>query len=237
MLARKTRMLAPGTVWHSLGLRLASACATLALAGCYAFHERAEPSAGPPRADAGASHVVPTVPPRADAGASHVVPTVPPRADAGAGAVVAGRCAELIDAIRGGAAPGSIGCDGRTFPRGCSVPVGECCTLGLSCAIEPSDGGTVEWTLSCDDDCDQSCGAHTLDDCLLVPGCERFTPDACGPAPAGMIEGPACITRRGAPCGSDADCADAGRCQSYWINPCAGMGCDACGGEARFCSR
>lgn len=212
-------MLVRGTLWHSLVLTPALS-ATLALAGCYALHERTEPIAELPRADAGASPIVPTVPPRVDAGS-------PPAVD---------RCAELFAAIRAGAAPGTLGCDGRTFEHGCVLPVGACCQLAPYCAIDPGDGGTVQWSLDCDDDCDQSCGAQTMDDCAFYPYCEPFDPGACGPAPEGVIEGPACITRRGSRCDSDADCADTGRCQSYWINPCLGLACDACGGEERRCA-
>lgn len=148
------------------------------------------------------------------------------------------RCQSYFEQLRSGVAPESIGCDGRTFPRGCVTPVGECCQLFLDCAIEPGDGGHVVANLSCDDSCDQGCPAQTLEDCALFPYCEHFDPGACGPASAGIIEGPACIYRRGAPCSSDADCAvtSGERCRTYWINPCAGLPCDACGGEERRCS-
>ena len=141
-------------------------------------------------------------------------------------------CAQAIAAIQTGVAPESIGCDGRTFPHHCEIDVGECCWLSVSCAIDPGDGGHLISSLGCYDVCDQSCGAQTQDDCALFPNCEWFEPFACGPGPAGDIEGPACINQREGPCESDGDCAEGRRCQTYWINPCLGADCDACGATA-----
>lgn len=150
-------------------------------------------------------------------------------------AAAADRCADLFALIRSGVPAESIGCDGRTFPRDCVEVVSPCCQAALVCNIEPTDGGTVGVVLDCDDSCDQSCGAYAPEDCPLVPGCELFDPHACGPAP-GFIEGPACIYPRGAPCSADAECPDDQRCRGYWINPCLGAPCDACGGEEWRCS-
>lgn len=145
-------------------------------------------------------------------------------------------CTRAIERMRAGTPAVEIGCDGRTFPRECVVPVGACCQLHVTCLIAPTDGGNLEASLACDDSCDQSCGGQALDDCALFPYCERFDPGACGPAPPGVVEGPACITRRGAACTTDAECAAGARCAEYWVNPCAGLPCDACGGTERFCS-
>lgn len=148
----------------------------------------------------------------------------------------ADRCEEIFAQLRSGVPAESIGCDGRSFPRDCSEALGECCYLTLECAVEPADGGHVVASLSCWDSCDQRCGTFAPEDCPLVPYCEWFDPGACGPAPLGAIEGPACVTRRGAACSRDAECADGERCQTFWINPCAGLSCEACGGEERRCA-
>lgn len=227
-------MRARGPTWHAgrscarpvllRGARLVSALvvAGAALCGCFDMHGRPAPAV-----DAGAAADAPR---RADAPA--LIPpdapdSPPPPPD---------RCAEAMERIRRGEAPSSMGCDGRTFPRECLVPAGLCCQLVVTCRVDPGDGGTLEAWLTCDDWCDQSCAGQSLDDCALFPYCERFEPGACGPAPPGVIEGPACIGRRGAPCATDAECPDGARCLEHWVNPCAGLPCDACGGTARWCA-
>jgi hypothetical protein len=147
-----------------------------------------------------------------------------------------GPCAELFASLRAGVRPEELGCDGRTFPRECLEPVSPCCRLHLRCEVEPGDGGHVVAGLDCEDWCAQGCATYDAEDCALVPGCEWFAPAACGPAPPGVIEGPACIDARGAVCASDAECPDGQRCRRYWINPCAGLPCDACGGDEGRCA-
>lgn len=193
------------------------------VAGCYDMHGRSSPLPGP--------GPDPEPPRPRDAGADvrdfrDVWPV---------DVAVVDRCTEVFARLRTGVPPESIGCDGRTFPRDCLEPVNECCQLALLCEIDPGDGGHVSVVLTCDDSCAQGCGTYDAEDCALVPGCEFFDPHACGPAP-GFIEGPACIDERGAPCSVDAECPDGQRCRGYWINPCAGAACDACGGEEWRCS-
>lgn len=206
-------MVLRGTTWHAALLVLSL------VPGCFDMHGR--PGATP---DAG------TVPPRADASVH------PPLARDAAVIDAGGYCGEAIRLIREGVPASELGCDGRTFPRECGERVGLCCQLSLFCAVDPGDGGHLEAQLSCDDSCEQSCALQTLDDCALFPYCERFDPGACGPAPEGVIEGPACIDRRHGPCASDADCELGTRCREHWVNPCLGRECDACGGTESFCS-
>lgn len=197
--------------------------------GCFDMHGRE----GPP-IDAGATVDAPRLadtPSRADVPDPPVLRDASPAVDSGSDL-----CTRAIELMRGGTPAVEIGCDGRTFPRECVVPVGACCQLFVTCLIAPTDGGNLEASLTCDDSCDQSCGGQAWQDCALFPYCERFDPGACGPAPAGVIEGPACITRRGPPCVNDADCSVGARCAEYWVNPCAGLPCDACGGTERYCS-
>jgi hypothetical protein len=208
------RMHVRGPIWHVL--------ISLSLLGCYDMHGYERDAGSPLGRDATVIGL--------DAPLD-VSPVIEPRPDAGVD-----YCAQAIAAIRGGADPESIGCDGRTFPRVCETEVGECCWLSLSCAIEPGDGGHLESSLGCYDVCDQSCAAQTADDCALFPYCEWFEPFACGPGPAGTIEGPVCVNHREGPCETDGDCAEGRRCQTYWINPCLGASCDACGGEERRCA-
>ena len=203
-----------GPTWH-----IAALVALVSMAGCYDMH-----AAG--RTDAGAS---PDAPARRDGGA--------PTSDVGAPSIDAGdACAEAIARLRAGEAAESIGCDGRTFPAECRAVVGRCCTLYVSCEVAPTDGGHLVADLACTDLCAQDCGSQLLEDCALFPYCERFEPDACGPPPDGIIGGPACIAERSDPCEDDADC-DAGlTCRSYWVHPCPGGRCAACGAEERRCS-
>lgn len=157
------------------------------------------------------------------------------RVDAGA-PVTDDACADAIARLRAGEAPESIRCDARTFPEGCQERVGACCTLFVGCAPAPGDGGHVVTELPCTDLCIHSCDAQSLDDCALFSYCERFEPDACGPAPDGIIDGPACISRRENRCESDADCDEGRTCRSYWVHPCPGGRCAACGREERSCA-
>jgi hypothetical protein len=206
------------TSWHTV---VVSICL---VAGCYDMHGRGSPLPGP------GPDPEPPPPPR-DAGAD-----VRDFRDVWlVDAAAIDRCAELFALLGSGVPPESIGCDGRTFPRDCVELVSPCCQAALVCNVEPTDGGTVGVVLSCDDWCDQSCGAYAPEHCAFIPGCEFFAPHACGPAP-GFIEGPACIYRRGGPCSTDADCSDGQRCHAYWINPCEGLPCAACGGEEHRCS-
>lgn len=104
-----------------------------------------------------------------------------------------------------------------------------CCTRDVYC-----DDGVVVDETSCTDDCAQSCElVEDASDCEAFR-CEWFV-GGCGPAPEGFIGGPRCIRRRGSSCAEDSDCEAGQRCQDFWIDPCAGAACDACGGEARFC--
>lgn len=212
-------MLSRGPVWHV-------AIALSLLSGCYDMHGAARPGDVPRDASSPALDAMAPAP-----DASLPIPDAGPRTDD-----AGDRCASVLAALRAGVPAESIGCDGRTFPRDCAAEVGLCCTVFLGCAIDPGDGGHVTADLTCTDDCDQSCGAQRLDDCAFYPWCERFDPGACGPAPDGIVEGPACIRRRGDPCSSDGDCSAGAECASYWINPCAGLPCAACGGEERRCS-
>lgn len=215
-------MFARGPTWHAL---VGFLSILSLLPGCYEAHGRS--------ADAGRD--VRSVDAGRDAFLGRDAPF---RGDADRPYDGGDLCLPYFEQLRAGVPAESIGCDGRTFPRGCVTAVGECCQLFLDCAIEPGDGGHVVANLSCDDSCEQGCAAQTPDDCALFPYCEFFDPEACGPAPAGFIEGPLCVYRRAASCATDADCAvSAGEhCRRFWINPCAGMPCDACGGEERRCS-
>lgn len=199
-------MVRRGAAWHVL--------LSLALAGCYISHGAPPGHEPPPLVDAGLAR--PDASTRIDAG-------TPPTS-----------CERWFAALGAGVAPEDLPCDGRTFPRDCVAPVSECCEVWLTCEVAAHDGGHVAPIVSCDDWCDQGCHVYAERDCNLV-GCEWFV-GGCGPAPAGVVEGPACIPPRGAPCVDDGDCHDGMRCQRYWIDPCAGAGCDACGGEARHCA-
>jgi hypothetical protein len=212
--------------WHNLGALVAALC----LAGCFEAHgpRGAGPAPGPaPGLDAGSVDARATG--SADASALDV--TFVPLRDAG------DACAQLLATLRVGLAPEEIECDVWTFPRDCTEPVNPCCTLQLACVADhPGARGHVATILACDGWCAQGCSTYDDEDCAIVPGCEWFAPGACGPAPDGFVEGPACIDARGATCVSDAECPDRQRCRAYWINPCAGLPCDACGGEERRCS-
>lgn len=191
----------------------------LALGGCFEAHGRgvAPPEPVPLPADAGAAP---------DSGLRAL----------DAGPADAGACAELVAAIRAGAVPASIGCDGRTFPRDCALPVGACCFAELGCALEPGDGGHVTVALSCVDSCDQSCAAQAREDCAFFPYCEWFDESACGGSEGDVIAGPSCAPRRASPCPLEGPCPDGLTCRRYWVNPCLGRRCAACGAEASYCA-
>ncbi|MBX3274656.1 MAG: hypothetical protein KF729_30600 [Sandaracinaceae bacterium] len=163
----------------------------------------------------------------------------PPASDAGRASVDAGRDPEPIptpsDACaRAAAGEPDVACDPATFEP-CHRPVAgvRCCSISFACR-----GGRVVGEAGfCTDDCAQGCPLITEAFDCAATGCEWFT-GGCGPAPEGVIEGPRCLWPRGEACATDADCdPSAGtRCVAFWVDPCAGSTCDACGGEARFCS-
>jgi hypothetical protein len=133
-------------------------------------------------------------------------------------------CAQAFD-------PSNGSCDEKTFGT-CSRPVAgiPCCTRHLSC-----DKGVIVDQISCNDSCAQGCSLVTnASDCVAY-ACTWFV-GGCPPAPPGVIEGPACVGKIGSPCVTDDDCADDERCKEFWIDPCAGSNCDACGGTQRFCT-
>lgn len=208
MLATDHRLHGGGTMLRAVSAwHIAIALATLS-SGCFLAHDRAAPG---PSTDAGAGPV-------SDAGATGDV------------------CAQVIARIRAGESPESIGCGRGFLPVDCVVSVGECCVATIGCDIAPTDGGHVTVQLSCDDSCDQGCAAQRRDDCGLFPYCQWFDEGACGPGTPGAITGPVCAPRRRGPCDREGACEPGQTCRTYWVNPCAGMACDACGGEASFCS-
>jgi hypothetical protein len=210
-------MSALGSNWHTL-----LAILIFTAPGCFLAHGRETP------AEPGPSTPEPIAPEDPDAGGSIGEP-VP--IDAGA----SDPCAPLFAALREDRLE-EIGCDGRTFRDECALEVSPCCTVHIYCAIDPGDGGHLTAAVTCDDWCAQGCETYAQEGCAL-PGCEWFAPNACGPAPEGVIEGPRCIDPRGSSCSIDADCPAGERCLTYWIDPCAGSDCDACGGEELRCAR
>lgn len=127
-----------------------------------------------------------------------------------------------------------VRCDATTFEV-CARPVAgvPCCSISFEC----EDGRVVASGGFCTDDCAQGCPLITDTFDCEVSGCEWFV-GGCGPAPDGVIDGPRCVWPRGASCSSDADCdpSSGTSCVSFWVDPCAGSPCAACGGEAGFCS-
>ena len=121
-------------------------------------------------------------------------------------------------------------CEAESFPN-CTVPFGAgCCAHEVYC-----DAGLIADGIFCEDDCDQACHANPdAANCALQPGCTWFV-GGCDPPPEGFVTGPACIGTPGAACGDAADCPLGTECLSYWIDPCAGADCDACGAETRQC--
>jgi hypothetical protein len=184
----------------------------LALAGCYAADGR-EPLGDAARADAGRDAAI-------------VATDGPP---------IETPCSQIIRRIRDGEEPAAIGCGRGLAPVDCALPVGECCVAAIECAIEPTDGGHVVVSLSCDDSCDQGCAAQAEGDCAFFPYCEWFDEGACGGEP-GTILGPACAPRRMGECETEADCAAGLQCRAYQVNPCLGLPCDACGARQTFCA-
>ena len=135
---------------------------------------------------------------------------------------------------RAAAGEPAVRCDPSTF-EACTRPVAgvPCCSISFECEA----GRVVPRGGFCTDDCAQGCPRITDSFDCEASGCEWFT-GGCGPAPDGVVEGPRCVWPRGEACTSDADCdpSSGTSCVSFWIDPCAGSTCDACGGEARFCS-
>jgi hypothetical protein len=157
-----------------------------------------------------------TVPSVRDAGAPVDAPPGPPWSDCDAYLANHGHDGDRCQ-------PGFVTCQ-RPFGAGC-------CRRVLRC-----EDGVIVDRVDCDDDCDQACHANlSAGDCALQPGCEWFRSTACGPAPPGSIAGPACIPQRGGPCDIATDCAAGQQCTSFWINPCEGLPCTACGGTERRC--
>lgn len=124
-------------------------------------------------------------------------------------------------------------CDPESFP-GCSLTFGAgCCAHVIFC-----EDGRVREGEDCTDDCDQRCGVNPDPfECGLQRGCSWFE-GGCDPPAEGFVAGPACIPTPGAVCAVgafDPECPDGQQCLAYWVDPCAGADCDACGGEAHFC--
>ncbi|MCB9604371.1 MAG: hypothetical protein H6720_28955 [Sandaracinus sp.] len=127
-----------------------------------------------------------------------------------------------------------VACDEATFEH-CSRPVAgvPCCSTLFECEA----GEVVARAGFCTDECANGC-SMILDavDCS-ASGCEWFV-GGCGPAPVGFVDGPRCMQRRGDTCMTDADCdvSLGERCRSFWIDPCEGSSCAACGAEVRYCT-
>jgi hypothetical protein len=135
---------------------------------------------------------------------------------------------------RAAAGEPNVACDPATFETCAREVAGvPCCSISFECEA----GRVVARDGFCTDDCAQGCPLVTDSFDCAVSGCEWFI-GGCGPAPDGVVEGPRCIWPRGDACTSDADCdpSSGTTCVSFWVDPCAGSTCDACGGEARFCS-
>lgn len=230
-----------GSAWHIAILALSSS-----VSGCFLTHEL-DPSTEPPPVGPSPTDPRPTEPtptdPRPTPRPTEPIPPgpVPAPLDAGIAPADAGpdamidRCAPLFAAMREGRLE-EIGCDGRTFRDECFVEVNPCCQIWIYCATEPTDGGHLAAALSCDDSCAQHCETYSRDGCALA-GCEWFDPGACGPAPEGVIEGPTCTAPRGEVCTTDGECPVGTVCRSYFVDPCAGSACDACGGTEQRCAR
>lgn len=123
----------------------------------------------------------------------------------------------------------AVACD--AWDGECSERLNACCTVYLSC-----DDGAVTRQVGCTDDCAQGCATYDAAHCALDPGCGWYDGEgACGPAPEGVIEGPICAPRRGAPCSTDDECGEGRRCQGFLYDPCAGSNCDACGAVGGYC--
>ena len=112
--------------------------------------------------------------------------------------------------------------------------ISECCTVHVTCE-GTLERATLRREVSCNDSCAQGCDVLDASGCNLDPTCEWLDDGACGPVPEGLVAGPACIDRRGAECEDDDDC-DTGVCNGYWVDPCAGEGCAACGAEEHRCA-
>jgi hypothetical protein len=110
-----------------------------------------------------------------------------------------------------------------------------CCWAEIACVAPGSAAAYLERTIGCNDACPVTCGERELEHCLLDPSCEIFDPGACGPAPPGVVEGPACIGRHFGSCDGNAPCLPPRRCVPFWVNPCAGLPCLACGAVQHFC--
>ncbi len=50
-----------------------------------------------------------------------------------------------------------------------------------------------------------------------------------------FIYGPQCVPPLDTPCVSNADCTEHETCLGFWVDPCAGEDCDACGALERYC--
>src|SRR5690242_16771715 len=89
-------------------------------------------------------------------------------------------------------------------------------------------GPPLPWGPQC---CDE---AVAPDECLASHAqCRWLVPTGCGPAPDGVVTQPSCVGVSS--CHSDAECGFGRRCVQYWIDPCAGATCDACGGTEGHC--
>lgn len=208
------------------------------LLACFAFvgciddpHEEMPPGQGGP--DAGAADAM------ADATDDTSVDLGPPGPDASPPM----SCAEAVEHYRlGGVGP--VGCEGWAEP--CTATLDTCCEVELTCA-----DGLVERVVTCDLDrvepadapadpvppvCTPHCDQHDLDTCALDPRCAPFVLAGCGPAPPQVYVGPVCAPRWGAACQSNDDCSEDEYCAAFWIDPCAGAECEACGAEARYCA-
>ncbi|MEM9192872.1 MAG: hypothetical protein AAGF12_27100 [Myxococcota bacterium] len=121
-------------------------------------------------------------------------------------------------------------CDEATFGTCFRAVDGvPCCDRNVFC-----EGGVVQDIVICDDSCAQTCSRiGDPVDCVAFQ-CEWFV-GGCGPGPEGSVEGPACVRPRGEACEEPSDCATGQQCVNFWVDPCAGSTCGACGAEAFFC--
>jgi hypothetical protein len=207
-------MRGPGSDWLTRS-GLITTFVALHAPGCFLTHERAGTV---PATDAGAVRDAASLDAQPPSDAA-----VPP------GEPEVRVCEDALAAIASGLEPSDVSCAFATSEP-CSLAVSECCTATLAC-----EAGRLRHYLSCDDSCDQRCSRYPRDTCALA-SCEWLLGDACGEGPPGSIAGPGCIERRGAPCTRDAECMLGQHCASFWINPCRGLPCDACGGEERRCA-
>jgi hypothetical protein len=215
------------------GTKAALLCSIALLGGCFASHDGAGVPFGSEPTDPSPSE--PIRRPRPDAGRILV--------DAGPVVVDGGTPREEPVDPEPTPIPGP-GCnaylDGHPFPTCDASDFGECTRAieGVACCFRhvACQDGVVAESIFCDDVCDQSCRAvANAPDCVAF-GCEWFQNDACGPAPPGVVEGPLCIPRRGIACTSDDECPLGQLCTPFYIDPCEGAMCDACGGIVGYCT-